>query len=220
MSRRLVGTMLICILGITSFSQDSTTQFLVEKFPSQYVETISKKSEQLGQKLDKKSEKALRQLQKQEDKILKKLVKIDSLAANNVFINAGEKYKLLEEKLKGAKKLTQYLPGLDTTITTLKFLEQNQQLLGEAKEVKEKLNDAFTKVKELESKLQKAEDIKQFLKERRQYLKEQLNKLGFAKELKKLNKEVYYYSQQVAEYKEILQDPKKIERKAIDLLSK
>ncbi len=68
--------------------------------------------------------------------------------------------------------------------------------------------------------LQKAEDIKKFLKERKQFLKEQLSKFGFAKELKKLNKQVYYYAAQIKEYKEIFNDPKKIERKALELLSK
>ena len=58
------------------------------------------------------------------------------------------------------------------------------------------------------------------MKERKQFLKDQLGKLGFAKELKKINKEVYYYSQQVNEYKELLKDSKKAERKALELLSK
>ncbi|MBK9570511.1 MAG: hypothetical protein IPO53_11785 [Chitinophagaceae bacterium] len=58
------------------------------------------------------------------------------------------------------------------------------------------------------------------MKQRKQFLKEQLSKFGFAKELKKLNKQVYYYFQQINEYKAILNDPGKIEWKGIDLLSK
>jgi hypothetical protein len=38
--------------------------------------------------------------------------------------------------------------------------------------------------------------------------------------LKKLNKQVYYYSEQLNEYKAMLTDHKKAERKAIELLSK
>jgi len=38
--------------------------------------------------------------------------------------------------------------------------------------------------------------------------------------LKKLNKEAYYYAQQINEYKEILKDSRKAERKALELLSK
>ena len=40
------------------------------------------------------------------------------------------------------------------------------------------------------------------------------------KTLKQFNKEVYYYSEQIKEYKEIINDPGKIEKKAIELLSK
>ena len=57
------------------------------------------------------------------------------------------------------------------------------------------------------------------MKERRTYLKEQLGQLGFAKELKQLNKKAHYYNQQLNEYKSILSDHKKMERKTIELLS-
>lgn len=68
--------------------------------------------------------------------------------------------------------------------------------------------------------MQKAETIKQFLKERKQFLREQLGKYGLGRELTKLNKDVYYYSQYVNEYKSLLQNPEKLERKAIELLAK
>jgi hypothetical protein len=51
-------------------------------------------------------------------------------------------------------------------------------------------------------------------------LKEQLNNFGLTRELKRLNKQVYYYGQQVNEYKEMLKDSKKAEAKALELLSK
>lgn len=194
-------------------AQDSNATQL----PSKYLETVSKKSNKLENNIDKKSQKALARMQRAELRLKRKLAKIDSLAANNLFSDAESKYKQLESKLNDSKTLSQYIPYLDTLKTSFKFLEQNQKLLGDGKE---KLSEALSKVKELESQLQKAENIKQFLKERRQYLKEQLSKFGFAKELKKINKQVYYYSQQINEYKAILKDPKKIERKAIDLLSK
>jgi hypothetical protein len=40
------------------------------------------------------------------------------------------------------------------------------------------------------------------------------------KQLKQFNKQVYYYFTQIKEYKEILKDPKKIEKKALELLAK
>src|SRR5213078_194156 len=49
---------------------------------------------------------------------------------------------------------------------------------------------------------------------------QQLEQLGLVKELKRYNKEVYYYSEQLKEYKSVLNDPDKIEKKTLALLSK
>ena len=214
---RLLVTTCWLVISLQLYSQDSMG--LNNKLALQYADKVSAKAEELNQKLDKKSQQALRQLQKQEAKMKRKLMKIDSLAANNVFANADKQYKDLALRLNG-NKTSQYIPKLDTLITSLKFLQENPQLLSQAKEVKEKMKDALAKVNGLKDQFQKAEKIKKFLKERKQFLKEQLSKFGFAKELKKINKEVYYYAQQVNEYKEILKDSKKTERKAIELLSK
>ncbi|MEJ0106576.1 MAG: hypothetical protein WDO19_30300 [Bacteroidota bacterium] len=150
----------------------------------------------------------------------RKLAKMDSLKANQIFGNAEQKYKDLEQRLKNAGSAKQYIPSVDTLSTSLKFLQQNPQLVSSIKGGQDKLKDALNKVGGLENQFQKAEEVKKFLKERKQFLKDQLSKLGFAKELKKLNKQVYYYSEQLSEYKALLSDHKKAERKAIELLSK
>jgi hypothetical protein len=219
---RVINTILIAVclvIGMNAFSQDSIQYKNVGAVSSRYIQSVSKKTNELEQKLDKKSRKALAQLQKQEAGMKKKLTKIDSVAAKNVFVNAEDKYKELEQRLTNPS-FKQYIPGFDTISTSLKFFEQNNQLLSQTKDIKEKLIASMNRIKGLESQLQKAEDLKQFLKERKQFLKEQLSKFGFAKELKKLDKRVYYYSQQLHEYKAMLNDPKKIERKAIEILSK
>lgn len=215
---RLALTITAYLLQLNFVSAQDTSSLQLQ-LPSKYLETISSKANSIEKKLDKKSQKASLQLQKQEAKMKSKLQKIDSLAANNVFAGTENKYKELEQKLQNPK-LQQYIPRLDSLATSLKFLESNPELLKNVKEGKEKLQDALSKMKGLEGQLQKAEEIKNFLKERKQFLREQLSKFGFANELKSLNKQVYYYSQQVNEYKQILNDPKKIEKKAMELLSK
>ena len=188
---------------------------------SKYFTEVSAKANKLEQKVDRKSEKTLQQMQKQEERIRKKLAKIDSLKAKDLFSSAEQQYKNLHDKLNSkVSLLKQYIPSLDTISTSLKFLQENKQLLSTAKEAKEKLDDALSKVNKLEDNFQKAEEIKKFLKERKQYLKEQLQQLGFTKEIKKLNRQVYYFSEQLNEYKSLLKDHKKAERKAIELLSK
>jgi hypothetical protein len=219
-SVRLLILFLPFLISNSVKSQDSTGHADISKIPSKYFDAVSKKANTLQQNLDKKSQKVLDRMQKQEAKLQKKLAKIDSLATHNIFSNSADKYNQLKEKLKKTGKLSQYIPKLDTLATSLKFLDQHPEFLNNVKDAKEKLADASEKLNEVKEKLKNAEDIKQFLKERKQYLKEQLEKFGFAKELKKINKEVYYYSQQIKEYKEIFKDPAKAERKAIELLSK
>lgn len=185
-----------------------------------YLDAVNKKAGKLEQKLDRQSEKILSQLLKQENKLKRKLARKDSAAATAVFGDARQRYKGLQQKLHSTDKLQQYIPSLDTLSTSLKFLEQNPQLMAITRDGPAKLKAAMGRVSGLQTQFQQAEEIKKFIKERKQYLKEQLGKLGMAKELKKLNKQAYYYSAQVNEYKELLKDHQKAEQKAIELLSK
>ncbi len=220
-SVRLLKVICFCFLLQNLSAQDSTVQSNISQIPSKYFETVSKKANDLEKALDKKSQKVLGRMQKAEMRLRQKLSKIDSLAASNIFSNSAEKYNELQQKLKNkAGQLSQYIPELDSLSTSIKFLEQHPEFINDIKDAKDKLADVSGKLKEFQSKLQGAEDIKKYLKERREYLKQQLEKFGFAKELKKLSKDLFYFSQQVNEYREIFKDSKKAERKALELLSK
>jgi hypothetical protein len=195
------------------------TDSVPAKISTRYIEQVSATAGQLEQKLDRQSEKILAKFVKAEQKLQRKLARKDSLKAKEVFGNAQQQYDQLQQKLKKTDQLKQYIPSLDTLGSSLKFLQQNPQLLAITKDGPAKLKEAMTKVNGLQSEFQKAEEIKKFLKERKQYLKDQLSKLGMAKQLKQLDKQAYYYSAQVNEYKELLKDHKKAEQKAIELLS-
>jgi len=202
--------------GQAAASSDSSGSFN----PDKYIAAVSKKTEKLTEQVSNESDRALQSLKKQEERIIRKLSKIDSVKAKAYALAAKEKWESLEARLKNPSKLSQYIPGLDSLSTTLNFLNNETGPLKQAAEIKEKISAAISKTDELKAQLKKAEDIRAFLKERKTQIKEQLEKLGFVKELKKLNKQVYYYAQQINAYKEILNDPKKIEQKALELLSK
>ena len=89
---------------------------------------------------------------------------------------------------------------------------------GKSKVVTDKLKQATSKLNVLDGKLQKAGEIKKYLRERKDYLRQQLEKYGMVKELRKIEKATYYYGEYIKEYKEILSDKKKLERKAMALL--
>lgn len=210
--------LLLCFLSaipFISFSQASDNAKPVF-FPENFLNEISTKASRLEAKLDAHEERSLKKLEREEKRLKKKLAKLDSVAANEVFGNAEDKYNQLQQTLQNPGKSAQYIPYLDTLKTSLKFIDQNPAFISTSKD---KLRSIMGKVEGLETKLQRAEEIRKFLRERRQYLKEQLTKFGFVKDLKNLNKQVYYYTGQLNEYKTLLQDKKKTERKVIEALS-
>ena len=207
--------LLVIFLSLCATAQDSS-----QVLPSEYLSRVSSRVNSVQEKLDRYSDKALFSLQKQEERMHKKLSKLDSSKAKQVFASAQSRYDALQRKLDNPGSASSYIPFLDTLKTSLKFLEQNKALLSSVKDAAGKLTEAFSKVKLLEDQLRKSENIQSFIRERKQYLQQQLQGLGFVGELKKLNKQAYYYTAQVKEYKEVLKDPSKIERKALELLSK
>ena len=178
---------------------------------------MEKKVSRLEDKIIAKSEKTLQRLQKQEQNIYKKqLGTKDSIEARLKLAEVQGKYKRLQEKIKNPSSFApssvqQYIPHLDTLKTAFKLLEQNNSTAN--------IRNALSKIQSLDNRFQQAEEIKQFIHERREQLQQQLEQLGLLKDLKKINKEVYYYSEQIKEYKQIISDPGKTEKKAIELLS-
>lgn len=209
----------LCVFSEKSFSQDSAGD-ISSAIPSSYVEGISKKSEKLQRKMERHALKSLALFQKQQNKLLNKLNKKDSLAAQQLVASTAERAVKLNALLQQPAKFNQYIPSLDTLKTSLKFLEKNPALLVKSKLMDGKLKDGLTKIDGLEQQFQKADELKKYFQQQQTLLKEQLQKFGFTRELKKLNKQTYYYTQQIKEYKELVKDKKKLERKAIDLLSK
>jgi hypothetical protein len=207
-----------------NFSTDSLQGATQSKLPVGYLDKLNQRASQLTGKISATTGKALRKFQKKQERITKKLSKVDAAAAKQMLATSGEGYEALLEKLTYPKKMTQYIPYLDTLSSSLKFLKMNQGALSKissADQVVQKLLDgAAAKVSGLENELQKAETVKQFLKDHQENLRQQLQNIGFSRELKRLTKDAYYYGQQINDYQESLKDPQKVERKAFELLRK
>ena len=186
--------------------------------PDKLSASIERQLNRLEIKIAFNSERILERLQKQETKIYKKqLATKDSLEARLRLVEIEAKYTALAERLKSpssfiVSNMSQYIPRLDTVRSALKFLDQYNTT--------ENLTRALSKIQSFNYKLQQTQDIKDFIRERQKALQQELERLDLTKQLKQFNKEIYYYSQQIKEYKEIATDPCKIEKKAIDLLSR
>jgi hypothetical protein len=213
---KTVLTALLLLIGAFSFSQQKVHQLIDQVDPQKWSAVIKKKAEKLQQKIVAGSAKTLSRLQKREEKIYRKMLRgKDSLQAKASLAGIKDKYGEMSRKIQSPKSAggrLPYIAKLDTLSGALKLLNENG--------ISGKVKDALGSTQSLQENFGMAEDIQRFIRERRQLLKQQLEKLGMLKELRQINKEVYYYSAKINEYKEILKDSKKTERKALELLSK
>jgi len=210
----------IMVLPVVALSQQKDTDYNTTiQLPDKFFAQINKKSQAIQDKLDRQTERYLQKIIKQEQKIRRKLAKKDSTAAVELFGNVGTHYIKLKQLPGQVTANVPYISFVDTLATSLKFLQQNPQLLANGKKAQEKVLAGIDNIQGLGKQLQQAEALKKLLAQRQQYLQEKLQELGFTKAIHKLNKQVYYYGQQVNEYKTLLKQPSKIERKAISLLT-
>ncbi len=223
--RQLLFLVLLHLLVCNCLAQsapDSLT-LISSKLGQQYVSVINDKAEKMSGQLEKQTEKYLSKLEKQEARLQKKLAKIDSLAANKIFVDAKQQYEQIQGKIKNKSaqlrnQTQRYLPWLDSSASSLSFLQKNAVLSG-LKGDATKLNGAVAQVKALQNQLKQAASVKEFIQERKEYLKQQLQQYNLSNELKKYNQTAYYYSQQINEYRQALSDPEKAERKVLSLLN-
>ncbi len=223
----LIVYVLLSLLAQSSFGQDSLSTFdKMLNFPTKFFQKINSSAGRLEAVLEKQTEKYLQKLAKQEARLKRKLSKIDSAASERIFANSKATYRKLLTDLNGKHAPTDimhnsYVPFIDTLNTSMRFLEEadRSKLSGLAHSPAE-IQEAISKLNLLQGKLNQTEEIKRLLIERKNYLKQQLAQVGLIKEFKKFEQNIYYYQEQVKQYKELLNDPKKLEATAIRLIQK
>jgi len=217
---RAAFLLLLTILSYACFAQEQSDQAdAAVNFPSRFFNRIQQKTASLDNQLTRQTEKYLQRLQRREQRLYKKLYKVDSAGAKALFAGAADHYAALGQKLAGdtgGPRLHlsgEYQAYTDSLQGMLKFMK-GPQAAG-----------ALTQLKTLEGKMQDADQIKAFVRERRQqisqYIQQHANLAGLlGKDYQGMNQELYYYSQQVRQYKEMLNDPDKLEKQALAILSK
>jgi len=222
---RSLLVLLLIVVSTRSLAQlDSIVQGSKE-FPEKYISAISDKISGVDNKLSKQTLKVLRKFEKEEAKILRKLGAKDSTQSRDIVAKTTQKLEQLQnEFVNMPDRAIDILSGtynayIDTLKTSLKFLQQKgEDIIDKSKQLTGKLKDATAKINVLDGKFQKAEEIKKYLRERKNVLRQELEKYGMVKELRKIEKATYYYNEYIKEYKEILNDRKRLEQKAMALL--
>ncbi|RAJ06713.1 hypothetical protein LX64_01840 [Chitinophaga skermanii] len=189
--------------------QPKDTAAKVEQYSQQYIQQVNKKVSRTTKQLERANARAIAELEQYENALNKRLSKIDSMAAKRVF-DPLNKFK--PGAGKGGGKYDSYV---DTVSSVLGMLGKD----GNIGKYKDQLTKAVGNVDELQSKFEEVQQVRQFIAQRKQYLQSQLGQYtDLKKYLSKYNQAAYSYVQQVQEYKDILQDRKKIEKKVVELV--
>jgi hypothetical protein len=235
MGKHLLSAFLLCLFLLTGqicYSQDSSSIYnKILNFPDKLLNSVQKKAYVFESRLDLQAEKYLARMEKREEKLFRKMYKIDSTKARILQTESKEKYSQLAQRIKTGVEAPigivtgGYLPYMDSLKGSLTVLKQSQNLITQSGQITQKLNSSFDQVKLLEAKLQQAEQVKQFIRERKEQIRQVLSRYtklpqSLLRQVKGINKEVYYYAQQIRDYREMISHPEKVERKAFSVLSK
>lgn len=217
--------MLVIIGSYVALGQsvDSTAN-KIAGLPSKLLGRITARTTKMEQQLSTQTTSYLKKMAGREERLKKKLYKLDSTAAKNLFGNPTAQYSALAAKLKsdtGSKATLgkgAYLPYLDSLHGSVAFLQQKASSnLNSAQ-----FQSSLSQLQALQAKMQDADQIQQYVKNRKEqiktYLLQHAQVPGFSKEYQGLNQDAYYYTQQVQAYKDMLNDPDKMEKQALAVL--
>ena len=216
----------------------TTTDSTLRALPSRYLGSVQARSQKIDQAITLQSTTYLNRLSRLEARILGRLQKTDSAAGSRL---SPASYQQLAAQMQspasGANHYaTSYVPGLDTLGTTLKFLQTKAsqtganagsvqgQVAAKAGLVTTQLNAASAQVQQLQGKLNEANLVQQYISRRQQELAQLLGRYthlppGVLQTFTQFKTTGYYYRQQIQQYKNMLNDPGKVERLVVSHLS-
>jgi hypothetical protein len=210
-------------------SVDSVTNKVLN-FPSKLFSRIRSKAADLDQQLTKQTQQYLQKMAAQEARLKKQLCKTDSAGSARLFANSGPQYVAMLQKFKNDTATGKpipftgtYQPHADSLGTALRFLQQNPQFLSPAKDAGQ-LQGASAQVQDLQAKMQGSQEVQDFIQQRKAMIKQYLATLthlpsGLNDAYQGMNTKMFYYSQQVQQYKDMLNNPDAAEKKALAVLS-
>ncbi len=225
---------LLCLAFTTLYAQSGDSLYgSVKSVPAGFLSNAQSKVSGIDHELTDQSDKYLQRMASREEKMRQKLYKVDSNAGKSLFAGSAKEYASLSQKIKNDTGIARmpvkgvYQPYVDSLQGALAFMKRNPQLFNQASnpQFQTKLQQTMSQYQGLEAKMQDASQVKAFLLQRKQqigqYLTEHENLQGvLGKQYSAMNQDVYYYSQRVRQLRESFNDPDKMEREALTILSK
>lgn len=203
------------------------------ELPSRFLSKANGKISIIRKNLRKKSKKYISEFTKQESNLKKKCFQIDSATSKQVFASSNKnRYWEFLQKLEtdstvvNPKRVSgEYYPYIDSLETTLHYLIKNESVFNPSKVSSSEIASTLRNLLVLQSQMQDADQIKVFILQRREQLKQYLSHLGnlspgVLKSFNKYKKQFFYYSAQIKEYRESLNDPDKALKMVLNSLRK
>lgn len=191
----------------------------VIQLPQKAVEKTEREYNRLLGQISGMNRKIMRRLERFEQKMYRKLARKDLALAKRLFATTGNSLEQLKNNLSSLPGNNgQYIPRLDTLNGAMNYLKQNELAARLNEKAIEKSQAVAASLKQ---QLAASAEIKEFIRQRRDILQQKLGLLhGFSKHLSKYKNDLDGYVQAVQEWKSLLNNPQKIEEKALELVKK
>jgi len=204
---------IFCIFYVHGFSQmtikDSSKTAYVQ-VNEKAIQKLKSSYSAMDESINQQTILLLERLQKKEKKLWNILQKKDSSKAQELLSNSKATFQMLRSRLQeplSANQITSiknYIPGIDSIKTTMQFLNKSGSLVGNQKELA-----LISQLNQLMTSFQNANSIKEYLTQREDNLQNELSQVGLTKQLIKMNKDLFYYQQELTQYKDIINNRQK-----------
>lgn len=225
----LCGAAFLCLVVSTTYAQtaDSTAGKLLN-YPTRFLGKLQSKLSGLNSQLASQSQHYLEKMARREAKLQQKVMASDSIGGKQLFAGSAQQYAALIQKLKtdtgsADQQLSgQYQPYTDSLRGELAFLKKNPQLLSTTAPAA--LQGPMSQLQAIQARLQVTTEANVFIQERRQQITQYLSQHSSLQGLESkytsgINQDAYYYSQQINQYRAMLNDPGKLGQKALSMVS-
>ena len=208
----------------TQFSAIDSLLVLNELDPDRIEEEAYKTYSFIERRLKTANEKFLSQFEKQQEKMRKRLMKMDSSKALLLFNNAEGKLQMTSTRIgqatEKATSVMQQFSAVDELNISAGFIRKIRAGSSGLVTGMGKLKELKIKLAGLHNEMERAEVIKQYINERQQLLKEQLGGFNMGKHFDRINHQASAYRQLIKDYRQILNEPGRLEQLATEKLRK
>lgn len=201
----------------------SADDSLLSQLPGKYLNSVQNKTKRVENLVARSGLKALRKMEKLENELKTKLQKADPSRVESLWSISTNRASNMKDKLlsKSKERVSRggYLDNYTDTLQSILDFLDNQRLKGIISS--NELEKAKQNLLNVKDQLNISSQIQEQIRERKQQLSKELAGIANCRHiLSDMNRQAVYYTQRLNEYRDILYDPSKAEKKAMELLRK